>query len=141
MASVRLAVAKEGRKVLDPCTELTGGDGHAVGVEGRENEYALGEELGDGPGHARKALHKKVGAMCTEKGKRGTGAVRGVCPWIIMIQHVDQDDTKTPDVAPLGAVGRSYIVTALEAHVGCTPTIHVGAFYLVCAQAKVCELD
>jgi hypothetical protein len=132
VASVgRLTVAKEGREVLDPCTKLTGGDGHVVSVEWGKDEYALSEELGNGPGHARKALHEKVGAMCAEKGKRGTGAIRGVCPWIIVVQHIDQDDAKTPDVAPLGAVGRSYIITALKAHVGCAPTVHVGAFNLV----------
>lgn len=87
MASVGgLAVAQEGREVLDPCTKLTGGDGHVAGIKRRQDKHALGEKLGDGPSHSGKALHKKLCAMCAEKGKRRTGAIRGVCPRIIMVQ-------------------------------------------------------
>jgi hypothetical protein len=70
MASVGgLPVAQEGREILDPCTELTGCDGHVASVKWREDKHALSKKLGDGPSHTGKALHKKLCAMCAEKGK------------------------------------------------------------------------
>jgi hypothetical protein len=84
-----------GRKVFSPNAELLGG--HTRTVIGRisENtEDTSGEETCDRHCHSGKPLHEKVDRVLTIKFKRRARSFSGIGPRVIVIQHVDENDSK-----------------------------------------------
>jgi hypothetical protein len=99
----------------------------------------VGEKLSDGEGHSGKALHKEVDRLLSEKIKRRTGPLGGVCPGIVVVQHVDEHNAKGPNIGATGTIRRRNIVPAFVAHVGSTAAVHVGRFTLGGRKAEVRE--
>lgn len=89
------------RQILDPLSQLSGGDWCLGGRERcgprsswRKVEDASGKEVGDSGGHASEPVHEKVCALLSEEGERWTDALSSVRPRIVVIQHVDKHDTQ-----------------------------------------------
>jgi len=87
-------VCEQSGKVPCPFSKL--GCLHPHGIVHRIFEYTkyfVGEKLSDWTGHACETLHKKIDRVVAVEVERRTG--RGsVCPWVMMVEHVDEDDTE-----------------------------------------------
>ena len=92
--------------------------------------------------------------MLTEEVEGRADALGGIRPRIVMIQpeprllteigtegkkniHVDQNDTKGPDVGRSRPVCRGTVVPTLKAHVWSTSTVHVRTLCFRGRKAKV----
>jgi hypothetical protein len=66
------------------------------------------------------------------------GSVR---PRIVMVQHIDQNDTKGPNIGRSGLVCWGTVVPTLKAHVRSTSTVHVRTLCFRGGKAKIRQLD
>ena len=64
------------------------------------------EEFGHSRSHSRKLIHKEGDRFTKERIERRALAYGCGEPWIGMIQYVDEDDAKRPDVGRCSSIGR-----------------------------------
>jgi hypothetical protein len=86
-------------------------------------------------------LHEKVDRVLAIKFKRRTSSFGCICPWVIVIQHIDKHDSEGPHIGSTRRIRGRNVVSALVAHIGRGPAIHVCRLDIVGRQAKVGELD
>lgn len=111
-----------------PCPDPKFGSRHAgslvLGIV-KDAEHAVRKCLCYRPCHARKSVEEKVDRVSSIQVKRAADTECSVCPGIVMVQHIDKDNSKRPHVCGPWAVCRGDIVAAFVAHVRSTAAIHV----------------
>jgi hypothetical protein len=88
-------MAEESGKILGPSTEI--GSGYAPGIVlgiVEEAKDVVDQKVGDGKGHSGKAMHEKLDGLFLVKVERRTRLVSGIRPRIVVVEHVDEDDTQ-----------------------------------------------
>jgi hypothetical protein len=129
-------------KVLDPSSKFSSSHTRWVIIRILEDAEDLGgENLGDRPCHARESVHEKVDGIPAEEVERRAGALSRVCPWIVVVEHVDEHNAQGPDIGGAGSIGGRNVVSALVAHVWSTSTIHVRGFEVLGGEAEIGQFD
>jgi hypothetical protein len=129
------------RKVFSPNAELLGGNTRTIiGRISEKTKDTGGEETCDRHRHPGEPFHEKVDRVLAIQFKRRTSSLSGISPWVIVIQHVDEDKSEGPHIRGTRRVRGGNVVPAFVAHIGSGSTIHIGRLNLISRQPKVRKL-